>query len=188
MDGKLALTLANGDTRRADAAILALPFYNYGVSQHVKTWIDLAMAGGENGEKFLDGKPAAGDTFTLQPAPNQDVFATLQALADALSVPGNTLSEAARRTNAFGSAIADIATAQDHMLALRSDVGGRLAKIDTANDDRGLQEVSLAESLSTLRDTDYAEAISRLNLQMVALEAAQKTILQAQGMSLFSKL
>ena len=136
----------------------------------------------------VTGNPAAGDTFTLQPAPNQDVFATLQALADALSVPGTTPSETARRTNAFGSAIADIATAQDHMLALRSDVGGRLANIDTANDDRGLQEVSLAESLSTLRDTDYAEAISRLNLQMVALEAAQKTILQAQGMSLFSKL
>ena len=46
------------ELRNADAAILALPFYNYGVSQHVKTWIDLAMAGGENGEKLLDGKPA----------------------------------------------------------------------------------------------------------------------------------
>ncbi|GIE76867.1 FMN-dependent NADH-azoreductase [Actinoplanes philippinensis] len=46
-----------GELRAADAAILALPFYNYGVSQHVKTWFDLAMAGGENGEKFLDGKP-----------------------------------------------------------------------------------------------------------------------------------
>jgi FMN-dependent NADH-azoreductase len=46
------------ELRAADAVILALPFYNYGVSQHAKTWIDLAMAGGENGEKFLDGKPA----------------------------------------------------------------------------------------------------------------------------------
>lgn len=45
------------ELRSADAAILALPFYNYGVSQHVKTWFDLAMAGGETGEKFLDGKP-----------------------------------------------------------------------------------------------------------------------------------
>lgn len=46
-----------GELRSAEAAILALPFYNYGVSQHVKTWFDLAMAGGDNGEKFLEGKP-----------------------------------------------------------------------------------------------------------------------------------
>ena len=46
------------ELRHADAVILASPFYNYGVSQHVKTWFDLAMAGGENGEKLLDGKPA----------------------------------------------------------------------------------------------------------------------------------
>ncbi|WP_436530356.1 FMN-dependent NADH-azoreductase [Actinoplanes sp. HUAS TT8] len=52
----LAAELA-AELRDADGAILALPFYNYGVSQHVKTWFDLAMAGGENGEKYLDGKP-----------------------------------------------------------------------------------------------------------------------------------
>lgn len=52
----LAVELAD-ELRNADAAILALPFYNYGVSQHVKTWFDLAMAGGELGEKFLAGKP-----------------------------------------------------------------------------------------------------------------------------------
>ncbi|MEU6744488.1 NAD(P)H-dependent oxidoreductase [Streptosporangium sandarakinum] len=41
----------------ADAAILALPLYNYGVSQHVKTWIDLVITGGAPGERFLEGKP-----------------------------------------------------------------------------------------------------------------------------------
>ena len=41
----------------ADAAILALPLYNWGVSQHVKTWIDLAIAGAPSGTRFLDGKP-----------------------------------------------------------------------------------------------------------------------------------
>jgi len=53
----LAGTLAT-ELREADAAVLALPLYNWGVSQHVKTWMDLAIAGGEHGEKLLDGKPA----------------------------------------------------------------------------------------------------------------------------------
>lgn len=53
----LAATLA-AELRDAEAAILALPLYNWGVSQHVKTWVDLAFAGGHLGERLLDGKPA----------------------------------------------------------------------------------------------------------------------------------
>ena len=55
-----ALALAGqlaAELRDADGAILALPFYNYGVSQHVKIWIDLAIAGAPQGERLLDGKP-----------------------------------------------------------------------------------------------------------------------------------
>lgn len=46
------------ELRAAEAVILALPLYNYGISQHAKAWIDLALAGGEHGERLLDGKPA----------------------------------------------------------------------------------------------------------------------------------
>lgn len=53
----LARELAD-ELRQAEAAILALPLYNWGISQHVKTWFDLAIAGGEHGERLLDGKPA----------------------------------------------------------------------------------------------------------------------------------
>ena len=91
-------------------------------------------------------------------------------------------------TPAFGAAIGDITTAQGHRLSLRSGVGARMNDIDTADDGRSLQSVTLAESLASLRDTNYAEAISRLNMQLLALEAAQKTMLQTQGMSLFNKL
>jgi len=55
-----ALALAGSvaeELRSADAAILALPLYNWGVSQHVKTWIDLAIAGGGAGTPLLEGTP-----------------------------------------------------------------------------------------------------------------------------------
>ncbi|MCU7728807.1 NAD(P)H-dependent oxidoreductase [Actinoplanes sp. KI2] len=54
---ELATTLTD-ELRQAEAVILALPLYNYGVSQHAKIWIDLAIAGGSQGERLLDGKPA----------------------------------------------------------------------------------------------------------------------------------
>jgi FMN-dependent NADH-azoreductase len=56
-----AAALANrlaAELRAADHVVLAFPLYNYGISQHVKIWIDLAMAGGTLGERLLDGKPA----------------------------------------------------------------------------------------------------------------------------------
>ena len=45
------------ELRAADHVVLAFPLYNYGISQHAKVWIDLAIAGGTLGERLLDGKP-----------------------------------------------------------------------------------------------------------------------------------
>jgi len=42
--------------------------------------------------------------------------------------------------------------------------------------------------LSDIQDVDYAEAISRLNLQLTALQAAQQTYVKVQGLSLFNYL
>ena len=41
----------------ADAVLLAIPLYNFGVSQHVKTWMDLVIAGAGAGGRPLEGKP-----------------------------------------------------------------------------------------------------------------------------------
>ncbi|WP_369052778.1 FMN-dependent NADH-azoreductase [Kineococcus terrestris] len=42
----------------ADRVVLAFPLYNWGVSQHVKTWIDLVIAGSDDpSARLLDGKP-----------------------------------------------------------------------------------------------------------------------------------
>ena len=44
----------------SDAIVLAFPLYNYGISQHAKTWIDLVCAdprGGDLANPVLTGKP-----------------------------------------------------------------------------------------------------------------------------------
>ncbi|HEY2221111.1 FMN-dependent NADH-azoreductase [Actinomycetospora sp.] len=46
-----------GELRAADAAVLAFPLYNFGVSQHVKAWMDVAIAGAEPGARLLEGTP-----------------------------------------------------------------------------------------------------------------------------------
>ncbi|MET9859047.1 NAD(P)H-dependent oxidoreductase [Streptomyces smyrnaeus] len=55
----LALSAALAEeVQNADAAILAVPLYNYGISQHFKTWVDLVIAGGGATTPLLKGTPA----------------------------------------------------------------------------------------------------------------------------------
>jgi len=56
----IALAAAQAEElRSADAALLAVPLYNYGIPQHVKTWIDVVIAGAKSAdEALLEGKPA----------------------------------------------------------------------------------------------------------------------------------
>ncbi|MEO3874821.1 NAD(P)H-dependent oxidoreductase [Nonomuraea sp. B12E4] len=55
-----ALALAaelKAELAAADAVLLAVPLYNWGVSQHFKTWIDLIIAAGPADEAVLKDKP-----------------------------------------------------------------------------------------------------------------------------------
>lgn len=52
----LAAELA-AELRDAEAVLLAVPLYNYGVSQHFKAWVDLVIAGAGARTPLLKGKP-----------------------------------------------------------------------------------------------------------------------------------
>ncbi|MFG2694392.1 FMN-dependent NADH-azoreductase [Kitasatospora sp. NPDC048407] len=45
------------ELRSADAAIIAVPLYNWGVSQHFKTWLDVVIAGAGPTAQLLKDKP-----------------------------------------------------------------------------------------------------------------------------------
>jgi FMN-dependent NADH-azoreductase len=45
------------ELQQASVAVLALPLYNFGISQHAKTWIDVALAGAPQGTRLLEGTP-----------------------------------------------------------------------------------------------------------------------------------
>ena len=52
----LAAELA-AELEEADAVLLAVPLYNFGVSQHAKSWIDLLVSARPNGFRLLEDKP-----------------------------------------------------------------------------------------------------------------------------------
>ena len=133
----------------------------------------------------LAGQPAAGDRFEIAPAGVTSLFAIVDELAAALEAPVPTPASAARRDHAINVALGDIDQALARTLELRTGVGARLNTIaaqGVINEDQTLQ---LQTALSSIEDLDYAEAISRFNLQQVALQAAQQTYVQLGRLSLF---
>jgi flagellar hook-associated protein 3 FlgL len=67
-------------------------------------------------------------------------------------------------------------------------VGARLSAVDNAAATRSILREDVAKSVSQLRDTDYAEALSRLNMQLTGLQAAQQSVARLSRMSLFDYL
>jgi len=136
----------------------------------------------------IGGAPADGDTFSLGPAGTRDVFATIDNLLGALTLAPTTDAQRAAQQNALQGAMRDIATAQDHIIDVRANGGAQLAALDNAASLRDAHTLTIESTLSGVRDLDYAEAISRFNLEKVALEAAQLSFVQMQRLSLFDLL
>jgi flagellar hook-associated protein 3 FlgL len=84
--------------------------------------------------------------------------------------------------------IADIELAMDQLTSVRSQAGARLATIEQQESANADFILNYEMQLSSIRDLDYAEAITRLNRDTTALEAAQSSYVKIQGLSLFNYL
>ena len=90
--------------------------------------------------------------------------------------------------NATDAALGGIDTALNNALRVQSSIGSRLNELDsteTTNQDTTLQYQT---RLASLRDVDLTRAISDLTQQQNSLQAAQKSFLSIQGLSLFKLL
>jgi flagellar hook-associated protein 3 FlgL len=134
----------------------------------------------------VDGQPAAGDSFTVTPSAYQDIFATVQSFIAAMESAPSSPEARALTTNDLNSTLLDLDRALSHMSTVRSSVGARLAAIDAQADNNEELAIQMTQTLSLVRDVDYASAISELEQQLIGLEAAQKTFARTRSFSLFS--
>ena len=136
----------------------------------------------------IQGSPEPGDQFTVAPSGKQDLFATYRELAVALEAPVSDGASRARLNNAMNRGLLDLDQGLGRLLEIQTSLGARMKSTETqsrVNEDQLLQ---LRTALSEIQDLDYAEAISRFNLQQTALQAAQQTFVQVQRLSLFNFL
>jgi len=86
------------------------------------------------------------------------------------------------------SLLGQLDAAQTHLLGVRAEVGTRLSALENAESSREDHKVELQRMTSELRDLDYAEAMTRMNQQLVGLQAAQASYAQIAQLSLFNYL
>ena len=141
-----------------------------------------------NGEIRLKGIPVHGDNLTITSVPRQDIFTTIKDIESVFANASDTTASATRVHNEASRALSNLDNALEKVLTVQSDVGTRLRRTEMQTETNEAFNYQLKETLSGLQDLDYAEAISRLNIQMLALQAAQQTFAKTQNMSLFNYL
>jgi flagellar hook-associated protein 3 FlgL len=134
----------------------------------------------------LYGEPAAGDRFVIESTRTQNVVSTVARLAEGLTGLSDSDKDLGTLQTLVDGTIGNLERAMDSILTVRAEVGARLNTADSSALLHQDVEIITKDVLSKLRDVDYAEAVSRLNLQAFVLEAAQRSYGRISGLSLFN--
>ena len=86
------------------------------------------------------------------------------------------------------SSLGDISSSLDKISTVQSSIGVRLNALDNQEGANSDFVLSMKTVLSETEDLDYTDAISKYNLQTVALQAAQQAFARVQDLSLFKFL
>ena len=140
-----------------------------------------------NGIQFnINGTPSPADSFTVEPSASQNIFETVQQVIDGLRQGNHTPALDAAMRNRLNNGLINLDRAMETVDQNRSVIGARMNVVESERQINENVVVQAETSLSLVEDLDYAEAITRLNRQSVALQAAQQSFVQVQGLSLFN--
>lgn len=158
--------------------------YNSG-PQPYQSGADISFQGAQ---VRIEGSPATGDTFTVEPSTNQSIFETYQNIIDALESGSSDPVVRAQMHTELGHGLSNLDHDLDNVSNIRSIIGSRMNALDNQAEINEGMNLQLETVKSAIEDLDYAAAISQFQLQMTGLQAAQQTYIQVQGLSLFNFL
>jgi flagellar hook-associated protein 3 FlgL len=105
-------------------------------------------------------------------------FDILAKFATDLRTPGASLSDS----------IGNIQQAMQQVLDVRARGGARLNALEDLGNVNDDLTVTLEAQFSEIKDLDYAEAVSRMNRQLLAFQASQQSYARLSQLSLFNYL
>ncbi len=194
VSGGLSPVIAIKDPAAALASFSTNPM-QFGVSAGVLSFggssvaIDTTTFKAElGGLEFSFGTmPAEDATFEVARIAEQK-----QGILDTIANLRSALENPSTGNSGVRDAVAVALTNLDHGMVsvdqARGNIGARLNVIETTQTDN--EDVALVNKgvQAELRELDYAEALSRLSMQTVVLEAAQQSYVKIAGLSLFNAM
>jgi flagellar hook-associated protein 3 FlgL len=186
---KLTFTSANTYTLdvTTNGATTSTPGQSYTAGSQI-----VLGSGGQQIKIAISGAPAVGDTFTVAPSTNQDVFKTLDDMIKALesNVSASDANKAAFN-NQMSAIKSNLGQALNNVLNVQTSVGARQVELDSltsVSSDLNLQYSADLTKLEGRDEQSMTKIISDMASQKTALDAAMLSFTQISKMSLFNYL
>lgn len=135
-----------------------------------------------------DAGLANGDQVFIDSSDTQDVLVTIQKFYNAMQAYDGTSDTREALQTAIADTIINISNAQETVNQSLTAIGARNNTLESVKDLHVDAELVTREVLSDLRDTDYAEAASRLSAQTLVLQATQASFLTIRELNLISQI
>lgn len=134
------------------------------------------MAITSNAKAEPDGSPSETSLFNM-----------LDSAIAALNVPLTDADDATKENfkNVMDKTNRGLSNSMDNVLKVRSDIGTKMAELDTLDSQGDDRNLILSSQMSDLVDVDYTSAISSYTMKQTALQASYKTFTDMSQMSLF---
>lgn len=149
-----------------------------------------AIQARSNGNRIEFVSLAAGAGNSVQINNRSGTFLTDAGFSNGQSKAGADLPELPVQVfqKQLGDVLTDLDAARSSFLEARTSVGVRLNVLDNQESQNEKFVLDTKSTLSETQDLDYADAISKYQLQSTALQAAQQTFSQVKKLSLFNYL
>ncbi len=149
-----------------------------GTQRELQIGPDRRIVDGDLGFTIFENIPTA----SAPPPATRNIFDTLEAFSDGLT--GATLPY----HGTVNDALADIDAALEKIGEAEARVGARLRALGDQEIQNDGYLLAMRSTLSEVQDLDYAEAISRFELENTVLQASQQAYVKVQSLSLFNFL
>lgn len=133
----------------------------------------------------IEGDPLTGDSFTIEPSKNSDIFSTLQSIIDTFRDTGDTPEGNTQRHNTINNAFSNLDNTLDNISVLHARAGTRLNTTEQQQEVNSNLIYQGEVNISRLEDVDMVEAIMEFEEQLRALQATQQSFSSMQQTTLF---
>ncbi|MEJ2044564.1 MAG: flagellar hook-associated protein FlgL [Reinekea sp.] len=133
----------------------------------------------------IAGNPNPGDQFIIETSGKQSILTTTEKLNYALSNYTDAPEYSEIYDHAIFNTLENIDFAIDNISQIQSRIGSRLNITETTLEQHADNKLAAQDIRADIRDLDYAEAVSRLQMEQFVLQAAQQSFAAVTQTSLF---